>query len=52
MCSHCGYVADRDVNVAANIRKRGLAKAGHAGTYAWGDWLSWAVGVNLRSNGE
>ncbi|XDE60657.1 hypothetical protein AB3M80_17980 [Arthrospira platensis BEA 1257B] len=28
MCSHCGYVADRDVNVAANIRKRGLAKAG------------------------
>ncbi|BAI92342.1 putative transposase [Arthrospira platensis NIES-39] len=35
-----------------NILKRGLATAGHAGNYAWGDWPSWAVGANLRSNGE
>jgi putative transposase len=52
VCSHCGYTADRDVNAAINILKRGLATAGHAGTYAWGDLPAWAIGVNLSSNGE
>jgi Transposase and inactivated derivatives len=52
ICPHCGFQADRDVNASINILKRGLATVGHTGTYAWGDLPSWAVGVNLRSNGE
>ncbi|NJR22796.1 MAG: transposase [Richelia sp. CSU_2_1] len=32
-CPHCGYIADRDENAARNIRERGLATAGHAGSW-------------------
>ena len=52
VCLHCGFVEDRDVNAAANILRLGLSTVGHTGTYAWGDLPSWAVGVNLLSNGE
>ncbi len=52
VCTHCGYVEDRDVNASINILKRGLSTVGHTETYAWGDLPSWTVGVNLQSNGE
>ena len=52
VCSHCGFVEDRDVNAAINILKRALSTVGHTGTYAWGDLPSWAVGASLLSNGE
>jgi putative transposase len=52
VCSHCGYTEDRDVNAAINILRLGLSTVGHTGTYAWGDLPSWAIGVNLLSNGE
>ena len=51
VCS-CGCVMDRDANAAINILQRGLSTAGHVGIYAIGDLPSWAVGENLRSNGE
>lgn len=40
------------INASINILKLGLSTAGHAGTYATGDLPSWAIGVNLSSNGE
>ena len=52
VCPNCGYIEDRDVNASINILRIGLSTVGHTGTYAWGDLPSWAVGVNLLSNGE
>jgi putative transposase len=52
VCDHCGFVEDRDVNASINILKLGLSTVGHTGTYATGDLPSWAIGVNLSSNGE
>ncbi|MBD1930174.1 transposase [Trichocoleus sp. FACHB-90] len=49
---HCGFIEDRDVNAAINILKLALSTAGHAGTYAWGDLPSWAIGAILSFNGE
>jgi putative transposase len=52
VCPHCGFIEDRDVNAAINILKLALSTAGHAGTYAWGDLPSWAIGAILSFNGE
>jgi putative transposase len=48
VCHHCGLVEYRDINASINI----LTFVGHTGTYATGDLPSWAIGVNLSSNGE
>ena len=38
ICSHCGYVEDRDVNAALNILQKGLSTTGHVGTYMLGEF--------------
>ena len=52
VCHHCGFVEYRDINASINILTLGLSGVGHTGTYATGDLPSWAIGVNLSSNGE
>ena len=52
ICTHCGYVEDRDVNASINILNLVLSTVGHTGNYAWGDLPSWGIGVNQLSNGE
>ncbi|MDJ0534017.1 MAG: zinc ribbon domain-containing protein [Xenococcaceae cyanobacterium MO_207.B15] len=44
VCS-CGYVEDRDIAASINILKKGLSTAGLAGSYAWGETPSWAIGA-------
>ncbi|BAY74621.1 transposase [Nostoc linckia NIES-25] len=52
VCQHCNYVEDRDINASINVLRLGLNTLGHSGTHATGDLPSWAIGVNLSSNGE
>jgi len=40
------------VNAGKNILIKALRTVGHTGTYPWGELPSWAIGVNLSSNGE
>ncbi|XWK86529.1 MAG: transposase [Phormidium sp.] len=37
ICSHCGFIEDRDINAAINILKLALSVVGHTGSKAWGD---------------
>ncbi|MCC3531615.1 MAG: transposase [Microcoleus sp. PH2017_22_RUC_O_B] len=52
LCSHCGYVADRDTNAAINILKRAINTAGHAEINAWGETPSSSVGATLLGYGD
>ncbi len=52
VCSHCGYIGDRDENAAKNILKLALSTVGHTETKAWGDLPSGTVGEILSFDGE
>jgi putative transposase len=52
ICSHCGFVEDRDINAAINILKLALSTVGHTGSKAWGDLPSSLVGAILLGYGE
>ena len=38
ICSHCGYVEDRDINAAINILQKGLSTVGHTGSDKLGEF--------------
>ncbi|MGH1393687.1 MAG: RNA-guided endonuclease InsQ/TnpB family protein [Trichormus sp.] len=38
ICSHCGYVEDRDINAAINILQKGLSTVGHTGSHKLGEF--------------
>lgn len=50
ICSHCGFVKDRDVNAALNILQIGLSRVGRTLTHASGEASSWLVGEILLAN--
>ena len=48
VCPYCGYIQDRDINVALNILQIGLSMVGRTRTKnAWGEIPSWLVGEIL-----
>ncbi|MDJ0743399.1 MAG: transposase [Xenococcaceae cyanobacterium MO_167.B27] len=48
----CGHQEHRDIESAIIILQRGLRRAGHALTHAWGETSSSSVGENLLGYGD